>query len=159
VVATSIASPAISAGTVSAQRNGIGQGAMLGIIIAVACGGGLLFALYRRRIARPLQEPAIAADPVYVPRLEVLADPLLEAMASTARAKRPRKASTKALIDDEPRVAAWVKRLDAEINTLADLRASPSPPPHDPVDTSAGSRTQSPEQGSTSRSHLRAVGR
>jgi hypothetical protein len=149
----------MGAGTVSDQGNGGGLAAVLGLTIALVCVGGLFLALYRRRSRPSLEEPAIAADPVDLPHLDVLADPLLEAMASSARARRPGNASKRAPTDAEPRVPTWVERLDAEINTLVDLRASPSPPPHDPIDGPAGDGSRLPEPGPTTEPHLRVVGR
>jgi hypothetical protein len=92
-------------------------------------GGGLMVAVSRRRGRRRSNELAID-DPLPFPQFDVLADPLLEAMASSARANGGRHGSKKGLPVGEASVATWVKRLDAEINAMSDLHAAPSPPPH-----------------------------
>jgi hypothetical protein len=126
------------------QGDGPGAGVVLGIVpLGLVGGGGGLFALYRRRSKRQPDEPGIVEDPPFVPRLESLADPLLEAIASSARADGRRGGSKKPLLDDEEPSPAWVKRLDAEINVLADLRAAPSPPPHDRTAATVGDQSLS----------------
>ena len=85
----------------------------------------------------------MADDPLSLVHLEVLADPLLEAMASSARADGRRGGSKKGPQDGHPPVATWVKRLDAEINVLADLRDVPSPPPHEQTNHHVGDRSVS----------------
>jgi hypothetical protein len=90
----------------------------------------MFFARYRRRNRAP-DEPMIGASPGSLIPLEGLVDPLLEAMATSARAQGRRGGSTKQVDDAAPPVSAWVRRLDAEINGLVDLRAIPTPPPHE----------------------------
>jgi hypothetical protein len=107
-----------------------GGGAPIGLIgLALVCGGGVFLALYRRRGGRP-DEP-VSRDPGSPTHIEVLADPLLEAMASSARAGGRRVGSGKRTDHGGPPVNSWVRRLDAEINGLVDLRALASPPPHE----------------------------
>jgi hypothetical protein len=92
-------------------------------------GGGFLLIAARRR--HPRSDPALAlADAPDVPSLELLSDPLLEAMASRAR-DDGRHTRLKSYLDDGPAIPAWVQRLDGEVNALADLKARPEPPPHD----------------------------
>lgn len=92
-------------------------------------GGGILFGLARRRRS-PADEPENVEPRRHVPAPGAFADPLLEAMAVTARASGPRTESRAAPGADGRRAAAWVRRLDAEINVMADLKAAPTPPPH-----------------------------
>jgi hypothetical protein len=56
-----------------------------------------------------------------------LNDPLLEAMATSAR-QRGRRAAIPQGPDTPTAIASWVKRLDAEMNVLADLADLPASP-------------------------------
>jgi len=72
----------------------------------------------------------------HLPVLGMFEDPLLEAMAVSARATgrgiRAGRGSEAGMRPppDGTHVATWVKRLDADIQVMADLQAAPSPPPH-----------------------------
>ena len=146
VVPAASAMPAAAAGPVSTagpSSTGSGQsvgegGVPIGLFgLALLGGTGLLFALYRRRKRAP-DEPAIDAASGSLTPLEGFTDPLLEAMASSARAKGRRVGSRKGADDADPPVSTWVRRLDAEINGLVDLRAIPAPPPHERGDSAVG---------------------
>lgn len=81
----------------------------------------------------------------HLPTLGMFEDPLLEAMAVSARANgrgiRTGRGSEAGMRKppDSTHVATWVKRLDADMQVMADLQAAPSPPPHrrhEPIDDS-----------------------
>ena len=136
-VSPSQASPVGATGS-SDQGGGSGLGF---IAFGLIGGGGVFLVLYGRRRRRQPDEPRMADDQRSLVHLEVLADPLLEAMASSARAAGGRGGSKKGPQDGHPPVATWVKRLDAEINVLADLRDVPSPPPHEQTNHHVGDRS------------------
>lgn len=129
-----------SASTRALQGAG-SEGASTGIAYAAAAlaalgGGFLAFAIARRRRR---SGDAVAADaPNVVPFLltdasshaDLLADPLLEAMASTARASGRGGRSGVAAGGGAPVTPAWVQRLDADVAGLADRQHAPAPPPH-----------------------------
>lgn len=142
VMPAAAAGPISTAGpssTGTAQSVGEG-GVSIGLIgLGLLGGAGVFFALYRRRKRAP-DEPMIGATPGSLTPVEGFADPLLEAMASSARAKGRRVGFTKQADDAGPPVSTWVRRLDAEINGLVDLRAIPTPPPHERGDGAVGDR-------------------
>jgi hypothetical protein len=144
VEATGVAGPTASASAVPAvgatDSSDQGGGLAIGLVALGLIGGGgaLFFVFYRRRRGTQPDEPLVSDD-LTIAHLEVFADPLLEAMASSARSEERRGRPKKRLEEGKQPVSAWVRRLDSEINVLTDLRTVPSPPPHDrSADVSVG---------------------
>ncbi|MDO8485324.1 MAG: hypothetical protein Q7S35_10325 [Candidatus Limnocylindrales bacterium] len=101
------------------------------VVLGLLGAGAVAFAVFRRRTdeqnAEPITRDDPASSPDPMPWAGNLDDPLLEAMASTAK-QRGRRGAIPPGADTPTPIATWVKRLDAEINVLADLAALPAPP-------------------------------
>jgi hypothetical protein len=93
--------------------------------------GAVAIAMLRRRTDEENAEPTTRNDPASspdpMPSMGTLDDPLLAAMASTAK-QRGRRGAIPPDAGTPTPIAAWVKRLDAEINVLVDLAAVPASP-------------------------------